>query len=321
MLPARSPQDAVAGGTMPLDALLRAIWAWRLRVALAGALLLLAGSAVILGMTRQYVASLVVAPAESTGLAASTLIQANVVSLQPGGLLDNRPGGNFAVYLTSLRSPEAAAMLARDTGLLAWLTEQRRAGVPGWLRETLGARLDSDQDDLERWLERNLAVTQSLTAITVTLDLPHPDRAVALDTLRRLHAFAEAKVRGDLNELAARRTAVLQERLAAERDLYLRTPLYELLAQHQRAALVLLSDTAIAARVVSAPSVELSPSLPNRPLLLGLLLVLAPLASLLGAACLALLCPASPAPSPWWNHAGGGPLAGYDSRAWRSPER
>ncbi|UFN50498.1 hypothetical protein LPC08_07745 [Roseomonas sp. OT10] len=304
---------------MPLGRLLREIWLIRLPVAVAAALLLAAGAAPVLLATRQYVASAVVAPAETTGLAASTLIQANVV-LQAGGLLDNRPSGNFAVYLTSLRGPEAAAMLARDTGLLRWLGDQRAAGVLGGLRSLLGLRTEADRDDLERWLDRNLAVTQSLATVTVSLDLPHPDREVALDTLRRLHAFAEGKVRDDLAALTARRTAALQERLAAERDLYLRTPLYELLAQHQRAALVMLSDTAVAARVVSAPSVELSPSLPNRPLLLGLVLLLAPLASLLGAACLILLRQPVQEPSPWRTAGLAGGMPGY-GEAWRSPER
>ncbi len=74
-----------------------------------------------------------------------------------------------------------------------------------------------------------------------------------------------------------------------ERDIYLRTPIFELLAQHQRAAMVLAADEAVAARLVSGPGVELKPSLPNRPLLLALLLVAAPLACLFGGACVVLL--------------------------------
>ncbi|MFC0410091.1 hypothetical protein ACFFGY_17700 [Roseomonas elaeocarpi] len=268
--------------------MLHLLWRLRWRMAVVAAVILALGITLVLLWPRQYVASAVIAPAETTGLATSTLIQSNAV-LQTGSLLDNRPGGNFAVYLALLRSPEAAAMLARDTRLPQWLTQQRGAGLMGWVRDTFGLRITSDSDDLERWLERNLAVTQSLSAVTVTLELPHPDREVALDALTRLHAFAEDKVRADLAELAARRTATLQDRLARERDVYLRTPLYDLLAQHQRASLVLLADTAVAARLVSAPSVDLAPTLPNRPLLIVLLLVAVPLATVLGSACLVLL--------------------------------
>ena len=291
---------------MPLEHLLRAIWALRWRIAAAVLILLATSSTAVLCWPRQYVASAVVAPAETTGLAASTLIQSGAV-LQAGGLLDNRPGGNFAVYLASLRSPEATAMLARDTALQAWLTERREAGIGGAVRHLLGLRIVSDADDLQRWLERSLAVTQSLAAVTVSLQIAHPDRSTALEVLTRLHEFAEERVRASLADLAARRTAILTERLSRERDVFVRTPLYDLLAQHQRAALVTLADQAVAARLVSAPSVEISPSLPNRPLLLALLLIASPLACLLVAACFVLLragmgqpVPRPEEKAPWW---------------------
>jgi hypothetical protein len=97
--------------------------------------------------------------------------------------------------------------------------------------------------------------------------------------------------------LAERRIAALEARIAAERDVYLRQPMYELLAQHQRAAVVLAADEAAAARLVSAPSVEENPSVPNRPLLFGLLLLAAPLA-VCGIAAAAILARQPPPPAP-----------------------
>ncbi|MBO1080676.1 hypothetical protein [Roseomonas haemaphysalidis] len=272
---------------MPLDVLLRGVWRLKLWLAALSLLLVLAGGSLILSWPRAYLAQAVIAPAETTGLAISTLISASALS--PGSLLDTRPSGNFAVYLAALRSPEAAAMLARDTGLMAGLAARRADGPAGWLRDTLGLRMDQDQDDAEGWLERGLAVTQSLASVTWTLEVSLPDRLLAQEVLARLHAFAEAKVRGDLQELVTRRVKVLESRLATERDIYLRTPIFELLAQHQRAAMVLAADEAVAARLVSGPGVELKPSVPNRPLLLVLLLVAAPMACLFGGACVVLL--------------------------------
>lgn len=235
------------------------------------------------------------APAETTGLAASTLIQGGLV--MPGGLLDTRAGGNFAIYLANLRSPEAVAMLARDTRILDDLTLLKRNGVTGRLRVLAGIPPGpADLDDLDRWLDRNLGVTQSLATVTTSLAIAHPDRATALDILRRLHAFGEARVRESLDDLARRRVAALEARIAAERDVFMRNPMYELLAQHQRAGVIAAADEAVAARLVSAPSVGLWPSLPNRPLLLLLLGVTVPLACLLLAACRVLLfgVPAEP---------------------------
>jgi hypothetical protein len=156
------------------------------------------------------------------------------------------------------------------------------------LAALLGTR-PADADDVLAWLERNLSVTQSLASVTWTLELAHGDPALALDMLRRLHGFAESKVRADLAEQAARRVAALERRLARESDIFLRTRLAELLAQQQRAGLVVAADEAVAARLVSAPMVEARPSLPNRSLLLGLLALAVPLAVLMAGASLLLL--------------------------------
>jgi hypothetical protein len=272
---------------MPLDQLLRGVWRLKLWLTLATLLLIGLGATLILSWPRAYVAQAVIAPAETTGLAASTLISASALS--PGSLLDTRPSGNFAVYLAALRSPEAAAMLVRDTPLLQVLTAQKAAGPGGAIRRWLDLERDADADDAQNWLERGLSVTQSLASVTWTLELAFADRDMALDLLARLHAAAEAKVRRDLLDLTRQRIGVLEARLAQERDIYLRTPLFELLAQHQRATLVVMADTAVAARLVSGPGVELRPSLPNRPLLLILLLLAAPLACGFLGTCLVLL--------------------------------
>jgi hypothetical protein len=111
---------------------------------------------------------------------------------------------------------------------------------------------------------------------------------LALQALTSLHRFAEAKVRADLADQAARRVAALEARLSGESDVFLRNSLYDLLAQQQRAGLVVAADEAVAARLIAAPMVEARASRPNRPLLLGLWLLVVPLALLMGAAGLML---------------------------------
>jgi hypothetical protein len=273
---------------MPLEELLRGVWAVRGRLTLIAALLFTLSATVVLTWPRSYVARAVVAPAETTAIATSALL-APASLLQNAGLLDNGPSGNFAVYLDALRSGEAVEMLARDTPLLAYLSGLRGSGLLGDLRRQLGLRLEADTDDIRLWLDRNLAVTQNVASITFTLELKHRDRAAALDLLACLHRFAEAKVRDDLAELTARRVAALRAKLEEERDLFVRQSLYDLLGQQQRAGLVVDADRLVAARVVSAPMVEQRPSVPNWSLLLMLLAVAVPLATLGGALALLLL--------------------------------
>jgi hypothetical protein len=125
---------------VPLEELLGALWRRRGRLALLAALLFALGAAPVLLWPRSYVAQAVVAPAETTGIAASALL--SPVPLLGGGLLDTRPGGNFAVYLDALRAPEAAAMLARDTELLRFLGARRGAAAKGD---------DEDEASAEAW--------------------------------------------------------------------------------------------------------------------------------------------------------------------------
>jgi len=274
---------------MPLDQLLHGVWAYRGRIILLILLGYGGGASLVLAWPRSYVASAVVAPAEGSGLAVSTLIATLSLSQGGTGLFDTRPTGNFAIYLSALRSAEAAAMLAEDTPILADFALRRGDGFAGRIRRALGLRMQADRDDVQTYLERRLAVTQSLVATTWNLDLQYPDRELALDLLVRLHDFAEAHVRAGLADLVERRLSVLEAQAAAERDVFQRAPLYELIAQHQRARAVLRSDEAVAARMVSAPVVEIRPSVPNRPLLLLLLAVALPMAVLVGAACLVLV--------------------------------
>jgi hypothetical protein len=263
---------------MPLEELLREIWIMRWRLAQAVLMLFALCAAVVMTWPRSYVARAVVAPLESTGIATTTLLAPASTLIPGGGLLDNRPGGNFAIYLDALRSAEAVELLARETALLGYLGELRGRGVMGAVRNLLGLRREADLDDARAWLDRNLAVTQSVASITFAVELKHQDRAAALDALQRLHRYAEAKVRSDLAELTGRRIAALRAQLEGEPDLYVRQSLYDLLNSQQRARLVVGADRAVAARVVSMPSVEQRASVPNRPLLLLLLAVAVPLA-------------------------------------------
>ena len=272
---------------MPLPLLLMGLWAWRAKLALILLLLWVGGAAAILLWPRGHVARAQVAPAETTAFAISSLLSAHPLALGQG--LDTRPGGNFAVYLAALRSPEAARMLTTETALLQ-VMERNRQDSPLWsLRVSLGLSRALDADDVLAWMERHVAVTQNLGSITWSLELTHADPDLALQALISLHRFAEAKVRADLADQAARRVAALQTRLQGESDVFLRNNLYDLLAQQQRAGLVVAADEAVAARLIAVPMVEARASRPNRPLLLGLWLLVVPVAVLMAAAGLLLM--------------------------------
>lgn len=282
---------------MPLDHLLRRIWGWRWRLALVAGLMWLVLGSLVWNWPRGFVADAIIAPAESTSMAASALVAPSPVAIPR--LFDQRPGGNFGVYLGALRSAEAAADLASHTPIIADMTARRAEGLMGALRGWLGLRIQADADDVRGLLERRLAITQAAGSLTWTLALTWPDRDLGLAMLRRLHAFAEAKVREDLAAVTESRIGALRAAASAERDNFQRNALFELLAQQQRAALIVMADGAIAVRLVQAPTVELRASVPNRPLLLILLVVGCTAFCGMAAVTIALLFPPDP-PTPAW---------------------
>lgn len=271
---------------MTSDALLTGLWRHRVGVVLGALTLWLAVIGAILLIPRAHVAQAVVAPAETTGIAASSLLSPLP---QWGGLLEQRPSGNFAVYLGALRGREATLVLRRDTGLAERLAAERAEGplarALGALGLGGGGLLD---DDLMAWLRRNTAATQSPASVLWTIEARHPDPAIALAVLTALHRAAEARVREEMQAMVARRLAFLTDRAAREPDLGVRQALYGLIAEAHRHEAVLAADPAVAARIVSAPAVEDRPSVPNRPLLAALA-VPAALAASLGFWALGLI--------------------------------
>ncbi|WP_431271446.1 hypothetical protein [Dankookia sp. P2] len=92
---------------MPLDLLLQGIWDRRWRVLLATLLLYAALACILFQLPQRHVAQAVVAPAETTSIATSTLL--SPVPLFGGGLLDDRPTGTSR----SISTPSARRRLRR----------------------------------------------------------------------------------------------------------------------------------------------------------------------------------------------------------------
>jgi uncharacterized protein involved in exopolysaccharide biosynthesis len=273
---------------MTSDALLTGLWRHRVGVACGALVLWLAAVGVILLVPRDHVAQAVVAPAETTGIAASSLL--SPLPQLGAGLIEQRPSGNFAVYLGALRGREAATVLRRATDLADRLAAERAADALARALAVLGLGGNAEvlDDDLMAWLRRNTSATQNPASVLWTIEARHPDPALALAVLRALHDAAEARVREEMQAMVARRLAFLTDRAGREADLGVRQALYVLIAEAHRHAAVLAADTAVAARIVSAPAVEDRPSVPNR-LLLAALAVPAALAASLGLWALVLI--------------------------------
>lgn len=221
-----------------------------------------------------------IVPAETTGIAVSNLL--SPIQIMSPSLLEAKPSGNFAVYLSALRSREIIRVLRQETVLADVLAEEAKTSLLGKLVKFLKFSENTiDDDKILEWLEQNTSATSLPNSIVWMIEVRHTDPLLALSVLRTLHAAAEARVRDEVTAMLSRRISWLMERAASEPDATVRIVLHELAAQAHRHLAILSSDGSVAARLVSAPAVEDRPTVPNRPFLA----VLAFIGSLKLSAC------------------------------------
>ncbi|MDW8445619.1 MAG: hypothetical protein RML45_16260 [Acetobacteraceae bacterium] len=254
----------------------------RWRACLLTALGLWTCSCFLIGLVpTSFRARAIIVPAETTGIAVSNLL--SPIQIMSPSLLEAKPSGNFAVYLSALRSREIIRVLRQETALADILAEEAKTSLLGKLRKLLKLSENTiDDDKILEWLEHNTSATSHTNSIVWMIEVRHKDPLLALSVLRTLHAAAEARVRDEITAMLSRRISWLAERAATEPDATVRTALHELAAQAHRHLAILASDGSVAARLVSAPAVDDRPTVPNRPFLA----VLAFIGSLKLSACI-----------------------------------
>lgn len=242
------------------------------KISLTTILIWLISAIIILIYPSSYRAHTLVVPAETTGIAISSILAPNL-TLSPT-FIDPKPSGNFAVYLGALRTREMATALRLNTSLADALTAEARAAWLGRLREGLGFPITPPDDDaILAWLEKNTSATPLPNSILWQIEVRHPSPTMALSVLQTLHATAESRVRDEIAALLSRRLIWLMDRAGTEADSLARAALYDLISQANRHSAIVSADTNVAARVVSAPAVESQPTVPNKPFLLAIAII------------------------------------------------
>jgi hypothetical protein len=240
-------------------------------------------SLIALRMTPpEYSAAVIVGPtARSGGAGAGMRIadagrDASVGAAEPGAA--DEVLSDFSRYLELLRAvpvaerllaePDAARRLLPDrwdeatqswapsAGL--WATLKRgvlaAAGRPAWR--------PPDAVTLSDLLRRRVIVSPVGTGPMRRIVFRHPDREVALATLRRLTAAADARLKAEAARRAQAQIDYVRARLATETLEIHRNALARLLADEERALMALGVDLPFAADVIEAPH---APALPDWP--------------------------------------------------------
>lgn len=246
-------------------------------------------------ITPAYTAHLVVGPTASSGVISRGVRQVpNASRAQTmAETVEGEQLSDFSRFLHLLTAPDLAEHLAADATLMRrifaaeWDAEsgswQPPGGVGAFTERAvawLAGRQSWSPPDAYR-LAGRLGHDLSIARIGETpmrrLSFRHEDRDFAMRLLTRIHAAAEAELRGE----AARRTeaeiAFLEQELGRVTRQSRRTGLVSLLSEEQTAAMMIALELPLAADIIEGPSAPPRPDWPD------------PLIVLAGAQLMALL--------------------------------
>jgi hypothetical protein len=226
---------------------------------------------------RDYVASMVVVPLETSMTDATSQLLSSSISLRPQIALGGPPP-QMAAFIKIIKSPETARFLARDGRAVAAIVDAPR-GLGARLWNSSGGNEASAQNpamrvaSIQSWLEGHVTVDQDIDLMAWTINVRHPDASSALYILGQIEKSSEATIRR-----SAIRQYEVQEQFAMAQieqvsDTNTKQTLYNVLSSITRALLVLRSGSDVAASTVSEPYVPLGPTYPSRFLSLAVALV------------------------------------------------
>lgn len=256
---------------------------------------------ILLLRTPDYMATMVVGPTARQGLAAMgarqpTLDREAGTPLVEYGLGDETLS-DFARYVYLLSAvPITEKLLAQPdfaTGLLPRLFPERwdtthkvwhlPGGIIGWgqriILGVVGRETWStpDAQRLSQWLRQRLNTDTIARTPMRRLSLRHPDRALAVMLLSRLHEAADSHLRTEAERRTQTQIAYIRKRATTVTYQDHRQALAGLLAEYERVATMLAIDLPFAADVIEPAYAQSLPEIPD-PLLLF------PLAMTAGAA-------------------------------------
>lgn len=208
---------------------------------------------------REYVASMVVAPVESSLTDATSQLLSTSISLRSPFSLGGGPPPQMAAFLTTLKTPELAKRLAEDT------RAENAILKPDALQLDLGHRTAL----VRKWLDRHVLVDQDVELQAWTLNIHHSDPDAALYLIGRLRKIGEDMLRRTAIQQYAVQHDYVVRMVSMQSEEATRQTLYNVLTPIDRALAVLRSGSSVATIVISEPFVPVSPTYPSRLMVLG----------------------------------------------------
>lgn len=275
-----------------LATLFETMWSWvqrnlHIAAAAVGGTFLLAVFVTLL-IPRDYVATMVVTPVESSLTDPSALMTLPGFSIRSPFSLANGPPPQMAAFIKLLKSPEAARNLAGNPQAMQYIDDASTSWLGAVKHFVFGGGSpgkDSQVDKVQQWLMGHITVDQDLDVQTWTISLRYPTQDGATYLLTQVHATAEGILRTAAMDQFNKEKKYGLSFLNGTIDAQEKQIIYGILDMIDRSLLVLRSGANVATTVISSPYAPNGPSYPSR--MLTFLIVMGSMTFILFAALVA----------------------------------
>lgn len=249
--------------------------------------------------TYRYTATLVVSPAETSGMDAlsSKLGSIGGLAAAAGVSLGDGGGTDFRLYVEGLKSSDTAADLARDPEILKhifhkeWNESAGRFVAPTGPVRDVGNAVKTvmgipkypysppDAKRLQKILDEHLLVDSNARSPVVTIKFADEDPDFAVRFLTEIDRIVDGRLRARALERSSLYIAHLTEVMARTTTNEQRYALAQAIVQQERVRISASSELPFAAQVFSGPSSTFRPTSPKPAVVLAVALALGALGS------------------------------------------
>lgn len=249
---------------MSLGDLLRQIWQAKILILISMIILGVIASIFIISVTPKYKAAMIVAPAEGYALGdyASSIQYDSIASL-PFWRPKDQEGAStdFYRFIYTMRGTNAASILIQDDAFMSGINRYADPKI-------------KTAEELSRYLSRHVEVDPLGATPLRRIHYAHPDPEFAAALLRKIHLVADQMIRRDRRRQSQSRIEYLQNALKKTLNPDHRKGITNLLMQQEHVQMLANLDEAYAAIIVEPASATPKPTWPNKPLVLGVFLIL-----------------------------------------------
>ena len=249
---------------LSLNDLLKSFWQAKIYIFIGVVLAFIIAVSFLFSVTPKYKAEMIVAPADGYALGdyASSAQYDQIASL-PFWRPKDQEGAStdFYRFIYTLKGAAAATLLMQDDSVLRGIKQDTKDPI-------------HTPEELAIYLERHIEIDPLGATPLRRLHYSHTDPEFAAALLRKIHLVADQMIRRDRRRQSQSRIEYLQNALNKTMNPDHRKGITNLLMQQEHIQMLANLDEAYAAIIVEPASASPKPTWPNKPLVLGVFILM-----------------------------------------------